>query len=391
MQTVTKGATSVKVLVIDTYYWPLLVDHKLDRALESPAAKQAAWNRVDSLSFGTGVVYVKNLIASGHKSHLLVANSPALQLPTSGRRRIFEKMSQLVFRYPAIVARVGFLGDFIVNRSKFLRVLKVEIESFAPDALLVLDINLFSHSVLSKLAPSTVIRIGEIASPLPPKRFIRGYDLIFSAHPGLVKEIESIGVKASLNPLGVDANSFSKQPSMDRDIDAVFVGSLGRLQKNTGPLLAEVKKLVPSLQIYGNISKSALKKFGLVENYMGPAWGSKMHEILSRAKLSVNRHGEIAGPYAVNMRMYESTAAGAMLLTEDKTNLKDLFTPGTEVVTYRNNREAAEKARFYLDHLEELAKIANAGQNRTLAHHTYQQRVARMTEEMAKLVNEKRA
>jgi spore maturation protein CgeB len=80
-----------------------------------------------------------------------------------------------------------------------------------------------------------------------------------------------------------------------------------------------------------------------------------------------------------------------MLLTEDKTNLKDLFTPGTEVVTYRNNREAAEKARFYLDHLEELAKIANAGQNRTLAHHTYQQRVARMTEEMAKLVNEKRA
>lgn len=380
----------MKVLVIDTYYWPLLVDHKLDRALESPEAKHAAQRLIESLGFGTGVVYVKNLLASGHISCLLVANSPALQLPIRGRRRIFDKVSQILFRYPAIVARAGFLGDFIIKRSMFLRAIQSEIESFAPDVLLILDINVFSRSVLRKLAPSSIIRIGEIASPLPPKRFIRGYDLIFSAHPGLVREIESIGVKASWNPLGVDSSSLSKQPSNDRDIDAVFVGSLGRLQKNTGPLLSEVKKLVPSLQIYGNISDRALKKFGLAENYMGPAWGSRMHEILSRTKISVNRHGEIAGPYAVNMRMYESTAAGAMLLTEDKTNLKDLFVPGTEVVAYRNNRDAAEKARYYLDHPEELAKIAKAGQRRTLEDHTYQQRVSRMAEEISKMLNGRR-
>jgi hypothetical protein len=377
----------VKILVIETYYWPFLVDRDLDRALESPEAKQAALSLIDSFGFGTGSVYVKNLLASGHESRLLIANSPALQLPFSDQRRIFDKASQLLFKYAAIVARVGFLGDFIIKRSKFFRAIKAEIESFAPDALLVLDINLFSHSVLSKLAPSSVIRVGEIASPLPPKRFIRGYDLIFSAHPGLVREIESMGVKASWNPLGVDAGSFSKQTPKNRDIDAVFVGSLGRLQKNTGPLLFEVQKLVPSLQIYGNISDRALKKFGLAGNYMGPAWGSKMHEILSRAKISINRHGEIAGAYAVNMRMYESTAAGAMLLTEDKTNLKDLFVPGTEVVAYRNNRDAAEKARYYLDHPEELAKIANAGQKRTLEEHTYQQRVSQMAEELSKILN----
>ncbi len=380
----------MKVLVIETYYWPFLVDRDLDRALESPEAKQAALSLIDSFGFGTGSVYVKNLLASGHESRLLIANSPALQLPFSDQRRIFDKVSQMLFKYAAIVARVGFLGDFIIKRSKFFRAIKAELESFAPDALFILDINLFSYSVLSKLAPSSVIRVGEIASPLPPKRFIRGYDLIFSAHPGLVREIESIGVKASWNPLGVDASSFSKQPSKDRDIDAVFVGSLGRLQKNTGPLLAEVKKLVPSLQIYGSISKSALKRFGLAENYMGPAWGSKMHEILSRAKISINRHGEIAGPYAVNMRMYESTAAGAMLITEDKTNLKDLFTPETEVVAYQSNRDAAEKARYYLDHPEELAKIAKAGQRRTLEDHTYQQRVSRMADEISRILNGRR-
>ena len=46
----------MKVLVIDTYYWPLLVDHNLDRALESKDAKQAALKHIDSLGFGTGVV-----------------------------------------------------------------------------------------------------------------------------------------------------------------------------------------------------------------------------------------------------------------------------------------------------------------------------------------------
>ena len=377
----------MKVLVIDTYYWPLLVDHNLDRALESKDAKQAALKHIDSLGFGTGVVYVKNLPLLGQQSRLVVANSPALQLSPAASQRSTNKVSEFVFKYSTIFARFGFLGDFMINRSKFLRAIKSEIEAFAPEALLILDINLFSRSVLRKLAPTSVIRVGEIASPLPPKRFIKGYDLIFSAHPGLVREIERMGVKAIWNPLGVDPASFAKEPSKDRDIDAVFVGSLGRLQRNTGPLLAEVKKLVPSLQIYGNISNKALTKFGLEDNYMGPAWGSNMHEILSRSKISLNRHGEIAGAYAVNMRMYESTAAGAMLLTEDKSNLKDLFTPGTEVVAYRNNRDAAEKVRYYLDHPDELAKIANAGQKRTLRDHTYQQRVSRIAQEIAKAVN----
>lgn len=377
----------MKVLVIDTYYWPLLVDRTLDRALESKDAKQAAFKEIESLGFGTGVAYSRNLASLGHEGRLLVANSPALQLPPAAPQRNANSVARLIFRYSTFIARTGRLGDFIIHRSKFLRAIKSEIKAFAPDALLILDINLFSRSILRKLAPRSVIRVGEIASPLPPKRFIKGYDLIFSAHPGLVRAIENVGVKAIWNPLGVDPSSFAKEPAKDRDIDAVFVGSLGRLQRNTGPLLAEVKKLVPSLQIYGNVSRRALTKFGLTDNYMGPAWGSSMHEILSRSKISVNRHGEIAGAYAVNMRMYESTAAGAMLLTEDKSNLKDLFTPGTEVVAYRNNRDAAEKVRYYLDHPDELAKIANAGQKRTLRDHTYQQRVSRIAQEIAKALN----
>jgi glycosyltransferase involved in cell wall biosynthesis len=377
----------LRVLVIDTYYWPLLKDHKLDRTLETPQAKLLALNLVGSLGFGTGSAYVKNLLASGHESRLVVANSAALQLFPSETRNFLSRLSEIFFQFSFVIARAGVVGDFVISKSKFFASIKAEIDSFNPDVVLILDINLFSRPVLRKLVPNSVALVGEIASPLPPKRFIRGYDLIFSAHPGLVREIEKSGVKSKWNPLGVDPEVFPKVPSQGRDIDAVFVGSFGRLQKNTGPLLAEVKRLVPSLRIYGSVSEKTLKKFGLLDNYKGPAWGSKMFDLLSRAKISINRHGEIAGPYAANMRMYESTAAGALLLTEEKSNLKDLFVPGSEVVAYRDNRDAAEKARYYLDHPDELDKIARAGQKRTLSEHTYGKRMERMLGEISKIVS----
>ena len=57
-----------------------------------------------------------------------------------------------------------------------------------------------------------------------------------------------------------------------------------------------------------------------------------------------NARGDIAGPYAVNMRMYEATGSGAALITEQKANLADLFTPGEEVLAYTDAANAARQA-----------------------------------------------
>ena len=51
-----------------------------------------------------------------------------------------------------------------------------------------------------------------------------------------------------------------------------------------------------------------------------------------------------------------------------------LFEPDTEVVTYRDAEECAEKARYLLEHEAERRAIAQAGQRRTLRDHTYTQR-----------------
>ena len=73
-----------------------------------------------------------------------------------------------------------------------------------------------------------------------------------------------------------------------------------------------------------------------------------MYRVLSRSKIALNRHSDVAEDYANNMRLYESTGVGALLITDAKRNLTDLFEPDEEVVTYSSEDELVEKIHHYL-------------------------------------------
>jgi spore maturation protein CgeB len=71
---------------------------------------------------------------------------------------------------------------------------------------------------------------------------------------------------------------------------------------------------------------------------------------------------------------------GALLMTDWKENLHEMFTPGTEVVAYRSADECLELIQYYLDHTHEREAIARAGQEHTLRAHTYYQRSQELVE-----------
>jgi spore maturation protein CgeB len=75
------------------------------------------------------------------------------------------------------------------------------------------------------------------------------------------------------------------------------------------------------------------------------------------------------------MRLYEATGMGAMLLTDMKDNLKDLFEPGCEVEAYSDADEAVAKVNELLCDPARRTDIAAAGRARTLRDHTYQTRM----------------
>lgn len=110
---------------------------------------------------------------------------------------------------------------------------------------------------------------------------------------------------------------------------------------------------------------------------MGPAWGRDYFQILHDSKITLNRHGNVP-PYANNLRLFEATGAGAMLISDWKSNLKEMFEPGEEIIAYRTPEECGELVQDYLKHDDEREAIAKAGHRRTLSGHTYYRRMVEL-------------
>jgi spore maturation protein CgeB len=103
-------------------------------------------------------------------------------------------------------------------------------------------------------------------------------------------------------------------------------------------------------------------------------YGLEMFKVTARAKIGFNAHGNVAGDYAANMRLFEITGAGSCMVTDMKSNLHELFEIDGEVVAYTSAEECVEKVRWLLDHPSECAAIALRGQQRTCRDHSYEQR-----------------
>ena len=119
-------------------------------------------------------------------------------------------------------------------------------------------------------------------------------------------------------------------------------------------------------------------------------FGRRMLEEIARHSIGFNLHAEVAGDYAVNVRMFEVTAAGALLVTDHKKNIRDLFEPDSEILTYSSTEECIEKLLWAIDHPVEAGRIAVAGQQRTLKDHTVEKRAALLYEIMKKEYSKRR-
>jgi spore maturation protein CgeB len=140
------------------------------------------------------------------------------------------------------------------------------------------------------------------------------------------------------------------------------------------PLLERLCRESP-IRIFGYGIEDVPPASPIHERYEKEVWGLDMYRVLARSKITLNRHIAVAENYANNMRLYEATGMGAMLLTDMKDNLKDMFEPGREVETYSDADEAIAKINGLLRDPKRRADIAAAGRARTLRDHTYQMRM----------------
>ena len=259
-------------------------------------------------------------------------------------------------------------------RQWFYEILAAQIRQYKPDVILNLAMDAISSAFLQEMKSYTRLLVGQIAAALPKKENWGVYDLVISSLPNFVEHFRSMGVRSEFNRLAFEPSVLHALKNQKKNILVSFVGSFTSVHSKRDQLLERLCSTLP-INIWG-IGTERLPPDSLIRScYLGAVWGIRMFSVLAASKIVINYHSDIAQSYANNMRLFEATGTGALLVTDLKENLHEMFEPGKEVIAYRSIDECVELVRYYLGHEDEREAIAAAGQRRTLQSHTYIQRM----------------
>ena len=359
-------------MIVDPGYKAFLASHYG----ADPSLAQASYERQHRAlldrCFGTGDAYSRNLRALGHQATELIPNCRPMQLQWAAEHSLALPVAA---RFRPAHLSWGMLR----------RVLDAQIEELDPDVVYVQDV-----TYIERLQPRSLqgrLLVAQVGSQLPSLEVLQPYDLVTTLVPPLVERLRAMDLNAEYLSAAFDdavltrlnAEHATASPNAERQHTVSFVGSVHpeRVHRGGVQLLERLCSEV-GLEIWGPVDAKLAQASPIRSQHRGPAWGLDMYRVLAESRIAINRHGDFAGGYAANMRMFEATGVGALLMTEAAPNLSDFFEPGREVVAYEGADDLVDKVRHFLDHDGERRRIAAAGQRRTLAEHTYAHRIRRL-------------
>jgi hypothetical protein len=313
-----------------------------------------------------------------------------------------------------------------------------QISFYKPEVLFIQDSSNFDAGFMDRIrqkVPSVRLLIGHCCAPYTAVNLksFRKYDLMLTCSEKFVGELERHQVRAILFPHAAEASLVADKTSFSApENDIIFIASLLYRSEFHNTRIAYVEEILKSglpLTMIGIIEEDpwhllkvkqalyilvrAIENAGIKSFRGSPAYrkiaqlkempvrssysslikqhlrqdhlfGRKMLQEIARHSIGFNLHAEVAGDYAANVRMFEVTAAGSLLVTDHKKNIRELFEPDSEILTYLSTEECIEKLKWAIDHPVEARRIADAGQKRTLRDHTVERRVDLLYEIMTK-------
>ncbi len=351
----------MKCLFVNTYYPQFL------RSVYSENQGLERFDYASQLSllygtyFGESDFYSRNLRAAGWDALDLIANCEPLQTAW-GRERGLEG--------PPLAIAVE------------------QIRRERPDVVYIHDMSIASEALIQAIRPHASLIAGQIASPVHPNTFLSGFDLIFTSFPHFASMFREQGIASFYQPLAFEGKVFETSEERERDLPVTFIGGISPVHRKGTEFLEELARLT-ELHVWGYGADILPQDSLLRSRHHGPIWGTDMFHMLLRSQITLNRHIDAAGANANNMRLFEATGCGSLLITDFKDNLQDLFEVGKEVVAYRTPQECAELIRYYLLNKEEAMAIAKAGQARTLREHSYANRMKQTARVLERAVRRK--
>lgn len=357
---------------------------------------------------------------------------------------LLKDSTEFVASYTKTFERLGIYVNCIIDNDIFLQnkwkeingiknatkqvTIYNQVKNFAPDILWIEDLRFIDKDLLLRIKTcinSIKLIIAYHCSPYNSGILekLKTVDFVITCTPGLKNAFEDNGIRSYLVYHGFDSDLLSRvlKGNSEAENKVVFTGSLFQgdgthsqrieliesfLRENMALSLHlylepqykifAKKSIYRANQVLTKLKLEKLKKYfpvfehvnapvrnysrSLIKANLGPVFGLEMYQLLSLSGIVLNTHGEVAGDYAGNMRLFEATGVGSCLLTDNKTNLAELFDTESDIVAYENVDDCIEKARWLLENKVERKKIALAGQQRTLNSHKVEDRVKQIIE-----------
>lgn len=342
----------MKIAIVDTYYPAFLETVK--RSGDYEEVLQWTLGRC----FGTFDAYSRNLKALGWEAVDIIGNHKALQSIWAESRGLADKSDQ--------------------------EIVLAQIAEADPDVVFMQDLSFFDAGTLRNIAKEYVLA-GQCSCPMPDVKRVQEFDCLFTSFPHYVSEFNQIGVPfVQYLPLAFDIAVLERcLVSGERKLVS-FVGGYGRHWQIDELFLTLAKRTPIQFWGYGFDGAPELVR----KRYHGQAWGLDMYRIYMSSQIVINRHGAVAQGYANNLRMFESTGCGALLMTEYAANLTDFFS-ADECVAYVSADDAADQVNYYLSHPDEMKSVAVAGQQRTITEHKYSDRIGKVSSVLQECLQKK--
>jgi hypothetical protein len=194
-----------------------------------------------------------------------------------------------------------------------------------------------------------------------------------------VPRLQRKGVPSRYFRLGFESSVLERVGSQPRRYPCTFVGGITAAHTRGTSFLEQLARDA-DIEFFGYGAETLRFDSPVLKRHHGEAWALDMYRVLAQSRITINRHIDVAENHANNMRLYEATGMGALLISDAKDNLGELFEVGKEIVAYRSAAEAVELIRYYGEHPAERDAIARAGQLRTLSEHSYKRRMEELGE-----------
>lgn len=366
-----------RILVLTSLYQPMLNDYfskknNISKTYDKNILDLNKLANNSSFFWSYNLNKIKNC-----KSKYIVLNSKDLQIKWAKENK---------------VDYINWYEDILINQINF----------FKPKYIFVNNFNILSSSLILKIR-SMFPYIDKLSVwdgiGVRDLNLFKNYDIVFSPLHYLVDYYNKNNIKSFHLPLAFDEQVLNWFDSSKKDIEISFIGSIHLFKEGHFNRLDFIynlyKKYKISLFIAGsnNIRQylvTIIRCF-LQLNFKGlyrlmflyykskkPKIGIEMLSTLSRSKITINNHIDIAKNEAANLRLYEATGVGSCLLTDEKSNLSEYFEINQEIMTYNSVDDCINKIKFLINNPKKLNEVSKSGMKRTLNEHTYKLRSQKM-------------